>query len=338
MEKTYSHLKHEQDNKVYDNKRSEINHRVTTKTELESIDGSYGFVPFEVAMKTPDKRHFVNYLRHGELVDAVDFRKVQESKPRDKREYKAKFQGNLDGSFGTKESYWATPTDRLKKVSRLGAKLLTREAIKNLDLHNTVIKDGYRVGTSLNDSAYSVALVEDKNREGGLELGTLVNKSSIDFSRLVKKNIDESATIFDKLDLVRERAYEFAGLDNRQYIKKNDDSTTVLGTSSKFVEGFWERGKGGGSSYTKTTPSAFELSVVKDDKSGKDKMQIDVYKFDELQNYYFPVTRTTLLKNDSALIEKYDQDSAQFSAPEKLHKDEVQIMYSHLILGDNILG
>lgn len=105
-------------------------------------------------------------------------------------------------------------------------------------MHNTVIKDGYRVGTSLNDSAYSVALVEDKNREGGLELGTLVNKSSIDFSRLVKKNIDESATIFDKLDLVRERAYEFAGLDNRQYIKKNDDSTTVLGTSSKFVEGF----------------------------------------------------------------------------------------------------
>ena len=336
MEKLSS--KYEQDNEAFDDKRSDINNRHRTLTRLDGVDGSHRSVPEEVAMKTPSTEHWINYGHHKVLVDDIDFQKAQESKPRDKREYKAKFQKDMNGTFGTKESYWAIPTDRLKKVSYLGAKLLTREAVENLDEHNTVMKDAYRVGTTLNDSAYSEASVEDKNRKAGLELGTLVNENSIDFSRLIKKHIDESASIFDKLDLVRERAYEFAGLDSRQYIKKNDTSTIVIGNSSKYIPEWYEKGMGAGGGVTTHTPSAFKLSVMEADKSGKDKMVIDVYQFDKFQNYYYPVLKTTLLENDAATIERYDEKTAQYSAPEELSQDKVQDMYSHLILGDNILG
>lgn len=330
-------LQYEQDDKAFSDKRSDINYRPTVKEELSGIDGSYGHVPFEIAMKTPDKRHFVNYGRHNELVNDINFRKVQESKPRHEREYKSRFQ-KMDNWERPNDFYLSKSVDRLKKASYIGAKLLTRESTQRLAEHNAVIEDAYRVGTLLNDYAYSEASVEDKNREAGLELGTLVNKDSIDFSRLVKKNIDESASIFDKLDLVRDRAYEFAGLDSRQYIKKNDTSTIVLGNSSNYIPEWYEKGMGAGGGVTMHTPSAFKLSVMEADKSGKDKMVIDVYRFDEFQNYYYPVSKTTLLENDAATVERYDGKTAQYSAPEKLIKDEVQSMYSHLILGDNILA
>lgn len=228
---------------------------------------------------------------------------------------------------------------RKNKVGFFAAKALTKKAISNFEEHNKIIEDAYRVNTMINYDAHSEASIEDKNRQAGLDLGVLINQGSFNFSGLIKEEASESATMFSNLNLVRKHAYDFVGSDDRKYVKKNIDSTIILGTSShvspRWYDSYIKETMGG---HTIKTPSGLKLSLLDSDQSSIQGVSIEIYEFDQTERYYLPISRTTILEDDSATLQKYDATTAQFTAPIELNVTEIQDMYSKVIDGKDILG
>ncbi len=326
-------INYDLDHEAFADHRSDRNNRNTTKYEGEiGENGKRQWVPLEDHRTMVSDEDWINYPNYAGLVDEVNFLKTQESMPRDQREYKEKYiTPDYIGHTKVNEySYSTSPhKERIKKISRNAAKLLTLNAVQNVKKHLDLVGEAYKPGTELNTKAHLQAIAENRDRQYGLGLESRINPSNINLEDSLNDSKKyASLSTFGKLDFIRENAYRLVDENSLPFVTKTDTSTTILASRSE-VRVAPTIGSSGGWTYKHSESYGIGITKTEDDK-----IVVDVYDFGSSAiNRYSPVSKTIVNKDSSASTQNYDAKSGTYGDAIKLGKSELDNVYTRLIQG-----